>query len=243
MQHLIQQGYYSCELEDYLHLNKAIRLMPLMCMSLAILGLTFQLPLVHAGLSALGLGTFFTKGPHPFDLLYAAISRWFGNRRRIPANPLPRRYACLIAGVLNMVIATGFIIDSPLLAYIPGAVLISMQLLSLTTHFCLASWLYERIFSFLHLHNAISLEKARKLRMEGALLVDVRTPKEYQRQALTGSVNIPSYTIPDDKRYHGKEVLVYCTSGLRAKEVAKAVNDSGLAKAHNLGGFENALKL
>ncbi len=243
MQYLIQQGYYSCEIEDYLHLNKAARFMPLMCMLLVITGLIFQVPAIHLGLALLGLGTFFTKSPHPFDRLYSLVLRWFGRHHKIPENPLPRRYACLSAGILNLVILGSFVTGHALVAYITGALLVSMQLLTLTTHFCLASWLYERLFGFLHLHNAISLEKARKLRLEGALLVDVRTPNEYYRQALTGSMNIPSYTIHYNTSYHDKELLVYCTSGLRAKEVVDSINSSGFAKAHNLGGFDNALKL
>lgn len=217
--------------------------MPLTCMALVLTGLLLQAPVIHFGLSILGISAFFLRGPHPLDRLYTKLSAWLGSKYEIPANPLPRKYACLSSGVFNFIIGIGFIMNYTMLAYICGTLLVSMQLLSITTHFCYASWLYEYFFNFLHLHDAINLEKARKIRMEGALLVDVRTPVEYQKQSLTGSQNIPLYDLKEDTSYHGEKLLIYCRSGLRAKEAVKEINKSGLAEAYNLGGFDNALKL
>ncbi|UII34060.1 rhodanese-like domain-containing protein [Fulvivirga ulvae] len=241
--YLIQQGYSSCSQEELSSLNYHVRLMPAFCLVMVIFGLIFKEPFIHFFLSALGIVGFGSKKYHPIDAVYNRIIA-ISNRKKLPAiNPLPRRYASLMGATFNL--TTGlFLLDGQYTAALyTAAILIALQLTVIFTHFCVASWLYEKFYAFLGHGDNISLSEARELRMKGALLLDVRTPKEHERQVITGALNIPLPKLRDHDIYHGKEVIIFCNSGMRSKEATKLINNSALAKAYSLGSIENAIKL
>ena len=73
----------------------------------------------------------------------------------------------------------------------------------------------------------------------GALLVDVRTPTEHDRDGrLTGSINVPMCQIETraGELMHARKVLVYCRSGARSGAVAAYLQGRGLP-AENIGGI------
>lgn len=75
--------------------------------------------------------------------------------------------------------------------------------------------------------NRISWKKVKKLISEGALLVDVRSAQEYERNHIRGAVNIPHTSVfkeiekyaPDKKT----PVIVYCTTGKRCDQAKLAL--------------------
>lgn len=74
-----------------------------------------------------------------------------------------------------------------------------------------------------------------------AVLVDVRTPEEFQVIRIPGSVLIPDYEIEEkiadavpDK---DTTVIVYCRSGNRSRTAAKKLIDMGYTRVFNLGGI------
>ena len=81
------------------------------------------------------------------------------------------------------------------------------------------------------------------LMKEGALIIDVRTPGEYQGGHIQGSVNIPvdqiKKHIPDLKKKN-KTVITCCRSGARSGMAADLLSGAGLT-AHN-GGPWNRLQ-
>ncbi len=79
----------------------------------------------------------------------------------------------------------------------------------------------------------------------GALLIDVRTKKEFDAGHIEGAINIPFEetralmdAIGDDKE---RSVVVYCRSGKRAGKAKTALNKNGFTNIFNATGYE-ALK-
>ena len=73
-----------------------------------------------------------------------------------------------------------------------------------------------------------------------ALLVDVRTPEEYQAGRIPGSVNVPLQSLD---RISGKvdnkdrPLFVYCQSGGRSRQAVPMLKNMGYSSVTNLGGI------
>lgn len=79
---------------------------------------------------------------------------------------------------------------------------------------------------------------AQKLVREGALLVDVRTPAEYQSGHLERAVNIPFDELAArQSELGGKDtpVVLYCRSGRRTALGARTLQEQGFTKVYDLG--------
>ena len=75
------------------------------------------------------------------------------------------------------------------------------------------------------------------------LLVDVRSPLEYNEGHLRGSINIPFYRInKNTEKLIPKDVdliIVYCQTGYRSKKVANYLLSRGYKNVYNIkGGIE-----
>lgn len=70
-----------------------------------------------------------------------------------------------------------------------------------------------------------------------SLIVDVRTPKEFEHGAATGAINIPLGTIKNNyQRLQGqRQVVVYCHSGIRAMFAAGMLRRHGIKPVVNAG--------
>lgn len=79
---------------------------------------------------------------------------------------------------------------------------------------------------------------------KGAVLIDVRTRKEYDKRHLDGSVLIPHDTIKEHIAgfVSGRDAImyVYCGSGYRAAKACKALNELGYRNVVNLCGINAA---
>ena len=75
---------------------------------------------------------------------------------------------------------------------------------------------------------------------EGAVLIDVRTPREYRDGHIPGSKNVPLQfledmgTIAEDL---DTPVFVYCQSGARSRQAAAMLDRMGYRNVKNLGGI------
>lgn len=70
------------------------------------------------------------------------------------------------------------------------------------------------------------------------ILVDVRTPREFNSGAISGAVNIPLQELdqrmsefPDDK-----PIVIYCRSGNRSAQAANRLAENGYDELYDLGG-------
>lgn len=79
------------------------------------------------------------------------------------------------------------------------------------------------------------------LKEDGVILLDVRTPEEYQEKHIPGSILVPDYElkdkitaqVPDTKT----KIVVYCRSGRRSAASAKVLAELGYENVYDLGGI------
>ena len=75
-----------------------------------------------------------------------------------------------------------------------------------------------------------------------AILLDVRTPQEYQYRRIPGSQNIPLQSLNTvDSVITSKEtpIFVYCHSGSRSSQAAKILQRMGYSSVKNIGGISS----
>ncbi|MGV9004817.1 rhodanese-like domain-containing protein [Flavobacterium sp.] len=76
---------------------------------------------------------------------------------------------------------------------------------------------------------------------KGAVIIDVRTPGEYQGGHIKGSKNIPLNTISlkvNEIKKLGKPVIACCASGMRSGQAASILKNNGI-DAMNGGGWSS----
>lgn len=234
---LVQQGY-NCPVGELRNISNGLRFTPLLCMFLAIYGLYIQNPYLHFAIAAMGILPFWFPGNHPIDLIYNYGFRHLVGGQKLPNNPLPRRIACLMGGLMNLGIGFSFLYSNVILAYVFGVVLIVLQLVVITTHFCVASWMYE---SFMKLigkwENYISAIDAERLISQGAVLIDVREKHEFAVEHIQGAINIPLSDVGINDHIANKPVVLYCQSGMRSTAALNKLISDGHAEVYNLGGM------
>jgi len=83
--------------------------------------------------------------------------------------------------------------------------------------------------------------EARALIGAGALLVDVRTPEEYEQLHLDGARNVPLQTLATGELSalpKNTPIIVYCAVGARSARAAELLASAGY-DVRNLGAMEN----
>ena len=86
--------------------------------------------------------------------------------------------------------------------------------------------------------NDIGLDELKQFQKEGAIIIDVRSPQEYEEGHIDGAISIPEYeikrkienVIPDKT----KNIAVYCCSGGRSKKAQKLLKKLGYDHVYNL---------
>ena len=80
---------------------------------------------------------------------------------------------------------------------------------------------------------------------EGAIILDVRTPQEFQNGHIKGALNIPlnnlakNITKLKDKQ---KPIIACCASGARSASAVSLLKRSGYEDAHNGGSWTSLRK-
>ena len=78
----------------------------------------------------------------------------------------------------------------------------------------------------------------------GALVVDVRSPMEYNMGNVAGSVNIPMEHVPYRMNEFGEKhqhIVVYCRSGNRSGMVKNFLEAAGYNNVVNGGGLNDMM--
>lgn len=69
------------------------------------------------------------------------------------------------------------------------------------------------------------------------IIIDVRSPLEYEENKLEKSINIPLYelkTVESKVKDKNATIIVYCSSGQRSKKAAKRLKTMGYNEVYNL---------
>ena len=91
----------------------------------------------------------------------------------------------------------------------------------------------------------ISGEGARQLIRDGGLLVDVRTPGEFDASHLQGAINLPLGILGAQAgKLESKDrpLVVYCASGTRSAVARAQLKRLGFTQVFNLGGMWRGLR-
>jgi phage shock protein E len=97
------------------------------------------------------------------------------------------------------------------------------------------------MFGFLFGKNKIK-EAIKK----GAVIIDVRTPHEFDNGRIPGSINIPVDRISvsvERIRSMKKPVIVCCNSGARSSQAKDMLKSGGIQEVYNGGSWESVLKM
>ena len=80
----------------------------------------------------------------------------------------------------------------------------------------------------------------KELVKQGAVIVDVRTPAEFQGGHIKGSINIPLQSLDSNlgKLKKDKTIITCCASGMRSASAKGILKSKGL-DAHNGGGWHS----
>jgi rhodanese-related sulfurtransferase len=98
-------------------------------------------------------------------------------------------------------------------------------------------------FLWRHL-TQISSDQARRFLAEGALVIDVRSPEEFQQAHVTGALNIPlgevTVEVPRQAPNQDQILLVHCLSGGRSGIATHQLKGLGYRRVFNLGSLARA---
>ena len=92
--------------------------------------------------------------------------------------------------------------------------------------------------------NSIDINLTKKLLNEGALLIDVRSPQEYNEGNLQGSINIPLYefnNIEDKIPDKNSIIVLYCEYGGRSNKARKILINKRYVNVYTLLGGLNSI--
>jgi len=236
---LAQQGYYELSGDELRRLDRGLRFTPAVMLLAAAAGLATRQPALHATLAAIGALALVLPRLHPVDLLYNHGLRHLFQAPPLPPNPLPRRLAGLVAAGLNLAICLAFTSGRDSLGYGLGGVLLAILTLLATRHLCVVSWLLEKLAVARNRpDHLITGDEARRLVGDGALLIDVRSPKEFANGHLPGAVNVPIDGFEghvDELLGENREMVLYCAAGVRCNKAAVLLQQAGSSSVHQLG--------
>lgn len=89
----------------------------------------------------------------------------------------------------------------------------------------------------------INIEQLKKMQEKGAILIDVRSPQEYNEGHIEKSISIPEYDLKlkvnEILPNKDETIIVYCSSGVRSRNAQKTLNKMGYTNVYNLyGGYQ-----
>ena len=79
----------------------------------------------------------------------------------------------------------------------------------------------------------------------GATIVDVRTPHEFDKGKIPGSINIPVDRLSsqiDRLKNNGRPIVLCCASGMRAGAAKSILKKAGIKDVFNGGGWQSLMR-
>jgi len=84
--------------------------------------------------------------------------------------------------------------------------------------------------------EVIDTNQAQNIIDSGAVLIDVRTSEEYNREHIPNAVNIPLDQINTVAYDKDTKIIVYCQSGMRSRQAVQTLVDMGYTNLYDLDG-------
>lgn len=135
------QGFVGLDDRTLAAIDYWLRLAPAICMVWTAVGTALSSPVIVLALVPFAALGAILPG-HPFDVLYTHGLRHLVGGPRLPRYPAPRRFACLMATVWLIGTALAFSTGRLLLGEILGWGLVGAALVTVTTGFCIPSYVY-----------------------------------------------------------------------------------------------------
>ena len=86
------------------------------------------------------------------------------------------------------------------------------------------------------IYENIDTNQALEIINDGAILLDVRTVDEYNREHIPNAINIPLDQIDTINYDKDAKIIVYCQTGVRSKEAVSKLANMGYTSLYNLDG-------
>jgi phage shock protein E len=103
------------------------------------------------------------------------------------------------------------------------------------------------VIYWLRHRGQISAKDARAQLKDGALLVDVRTPAEFNSGHLPDAINFPldeiEVKLPRRVKDKNQAMLLHCQSGMRSGMAMQKLKSLGYANVFNLGSYGRAARM
>ena len=134
---LTTQGYCLTD-EQRQDLAVGLRFSTGLCLSLVVVALALESPVMLFALSGIGMVASFASR-HPFDYLWNHAVRHLVGGPTLPSNPLRRRHAFKIATAWLLVVGTLFAVGAVTAALVLGGLLVAACSTVTATNLCLPS--------------------------------------------------------------------------------------------------------
>ena len=86
--------------------------------------------------------------------------------------------------------------------------------------------------------NDINMKQLEEFIKQGVILIDVRSPQEYNEGHLDGAICVPTYEIEtqiqNEVPNKEEKIVLYCDSGIRSKKAQKKLQKMGYINVYNL---------
>lgn len=93
----------------------------------------------------------------------------------------------------------------------------------------------------------VSVKEAQKCLSKGALVIDVRTPAEFDIRHLPQAINLPvdqiEITLPARVTDKNQPILLHCRAGRRSALAMQKLNAVGYINVYNLGSYTRAERI
>ena len=93
----------------------------------------------------------------------------------------------------------------------------------------------------------VPVKEAAQLAKQGAMVIDVRTPDEFNSGHLSQAFNMPvdeiDSLLPSKVRDRSRVILLHCKTGLRSKKAKDKLTRQGYTNVYDLGSYERAFKI
>jgi phage shock protein E len=90
--------------------------------------------------------------------------------------------------------------------------------------------------------DVVTGSQAQELVADGAVLVDVRTPQEFNAGHIEGAINIPLHELRqriDELGSPDEPIVLYCRSGNRSHQAEVYLEGQGFENVYDLGSYRN----